>query len=166
MKFKDAYFAGGCFWRIASYIDSLPGVKKVICGYSGGKVKNPTYEEVKSQTTFHRETIKIVYDEEIISYQELLKVFLESVDPFDDGGQFIDRGYSYTLAIYYDDESEKEEAIKLIKAIEVKNNKKTYIALEKFNEFYEAEDYHQDYHIKNKEAFEKEMVVSGRKKKV
>ena len=166
MKFKDAYFAGGCFWCIASYIDSLPGVKKVICGYSGGKVENPTYEEVKSQTTFHRETIKIVYDEEIISYQELLKVFLESVDPFDDGGQFIDRGYSYTLAIYYDDESEKEEAIKLIKAIEVKNNKKTYIALEKFNEFYEAEDYHQDYHIKNKEAFEKEMVVSGRKKKV
>lgn len=166
MNIKNAYFAGGCFWCIASYIDNLPGVKEVVCGYSGGNTENPTYEEVKSQKTFHRECIKIVYDEDLISYKELLKVFLESVDPFDGSGQFIDRGYSYTLAVYYNNELEKEEAIVLIKEIETKANAKVYISIEKFDKFYEAEEYHQDFHIKNKQAFEEEMEKSGRKKKM
>ena len=161
---KNAYLAGGCFWCIASFISSLNGVIDVVSGYSGGDEVSPTYEEVKNQETNHRETIKVIYDEAIISYKELIKFFLENVDPFDDGGQFIDRGHSYTLAIYYNDIDEKEEAIKQIKELEQQTNKKVYIAIEKFKVFYEAEEYHQKYHLKNPKEFEEELNKSGRKK--
>ena len=162
---KVAYFAGGCFWCIASFIESLDGVIQVISGYCGGKEVNPTYESVKEGLTGHRERIKVVYEEDKISYQELLKVFLESVDPFDEGGQFIDRGHSYTLAIYYNDLDEYTEAIRQIKTIEEESGKKVFIAIEKFDVFYEAEEYHQNYHLKNPEAFQEEMEKSGRKKR-
>lgn len=161
---KIAYFAGGCFWCIASFISSTKGVKEVISGYSGGDEVNPTYEEVKNQQTFHRETIKIIYDENEIDYIELVKVFFQSVDPFDGEGQFIDRGRSYTLAIYYQDENEKQIATKLIKKLEEAAKKKVYIEVEPFKSFYEAEEYHQNYHEKNKKEFEEELIKSGRKK--
>ena len=161
---KNAYLAGGCFWCIASFISNLNGVCDVVSGYSGGDEVNPTYEEVKRQETNHRETIKILYDENIISYKELVEFFIDSVDPFDDGGQFIDRGHSYTLAIYYDNEEEKEEAIKQIRKLEEKSKKRVYIGIERFKTFYEAEEYHQKYHLKNPEAFKEELEKSGRKK--
>ena len=162
---KEAYFGGGCFWCISYVYESLNGVKDIISGFSGGLEINPTYEEVKAQETTHRETIKIIYDENIVSYEKLFKIFLDNVDPFDDGGQFIDRGRSYTLAVFYNNDYEKEIAAKLINDLEKKENKKAYISLEKFNTFYEAEEYHQHYALKNKEAFEEEMLASGRKKK-
>ena len=161
---KNAYLAGGCFWCITSFISSLNGVIDVVSGYSGGDEVNPTYEEVKNQETNHRETIKVIYDENLISYKELIKFFLENVDPFDDGGQFIDRGHSYTLAVYYNDIDEKEEAIRQIKELEQKTNKKVYISIERFKAFYEAEEYHQKYHLKNPKEFEEELNKSGRKK--
>lgn len=163
---KNAYLAGGCFWCIASFISELNGVIDVVSGFSGGDEVDPTYEEVKNQETNHRETIKVVYDEKKISYKELVAFFIDSVDPFDDGGQYIDRGYSYTLAIYYNDEAEKEEAIRQIKELEEKAKAKVYITVEKFKEFYEAEEYHQDYHLKNPEAFKEELEKSGRNKKM
>ena len=88
----------------------------VVSGYSGGAEVNPRYEDVKLQKTGHRETIRIDYDPQKVSYSELLDIFLNGVDPFDDGGQFIDRGHSYTLAVYYGDDREREAAERAIAA--------------------------------------------------
>ena len=162
---KKAYFAGGCFWCIVPLFASLEGVSKVYSGYSGGFVENPTYEQVKSQKTGHRETISIEYDQSIISYQELVQTFLLNVDPFDKDGQFIDRGHSYTLAIYYLDDSEKDIANSLIEKLKKESQKDVYIAIEPFKAFYLAEEYHQDYYKKHPEAFLEELRKSGRQKK-
>ena len=161
---KNAYLAGGCFWCIAYAIEQIEGVNKVISGYCGGEEINPSYEDVKAQKTSHRETIKVIYDNQVLSYHDLLKSYLENVDPFDDGGQFIDRGYSYTLAIYYNDLAEYEIARALITELEKKTQKNVYIALEPFNCFYEAEEEHQDYYAKEPNAFNEELIKSGRKK--
>ena len=114
---NHAYFAGGCFWCITPTFRELEGVDNVISGYSGGAEENPTYEDVKYQRTGHRETIRIDYDPQKVSYTDLLDIFLNGVDPFDDGGQFIDRGHSYTLAVYYLEESEKAIAEAAIQAL-------------------------------------------------
>ena len=159
-----AHFAGGCFWCVTP-IYKMYGVDKVICGYSGGDEVNPTYEDVKAQKTGHRETIELVYDSEKVSYDKLLDIYFANVDPFDPEGQFIDKGFSYTLAIYYSTEEEKLRAQSRIHKLEEESGKKTYVAVEKFKNFYEAEEYHQDYYLKNPEAFEKEMIESGRRTK-
>jgi peptide-methionine (S)-S-oxide reductase len=158
-----AYFAGGCFWCVTP-IYKMYGVDKVTCGYSGGKEINPTYEEVKAQKTGHRETIMLDYDPDKVSYDKLLDIFFANVDPFDSEGQFIDKGFSYTLAIYYTSEEERLKALNRIKELEEESGKMVQVKLEKFQSFYEAEEYHQDYYLKNPEAFEKELVDSGRKK--
>lgn len=156
----NAYFAGGCFWCITPIFANSKGVKRVISGYCGGLEVNPTYEDVKAQKTGHRETINVEYDESVISYSELLEIFLNNVDLYDGEGQYIDRGHSYTLAIYYIDEKQK----KIIENRLMKFDKPVCVAVEKFDKFYDAEEYHQDYYLKNPEAFEKELVESGRKK--
>ena len=158
-----AYFAGGCFWCVTP-IYKMYGVGKVVCGYSGGDEVNPTYEDVKAQKTGHRETIMLEYDNNTVSYDNLLDIYFSNVDPFDKDGQYIDKGFSYTLAIYYTTEEEKEKAEARIKKIEEESGKKTYVAVEPFKSFYEAEEYHQDYYLKNPEEFEKELIESGRKK--
>lgn len=165
---KTAYFAGGCFWCITP-IFMLYGAEKVVCGYSGGDEPAPTYEDVKHQKTGHRETIAVIYDEKEVSYDQLLTIYLANIDPFDGGGQYIDRGFSYTLAVYYNDEAERSKALAAIKALEADaaaagQAKKASIAVESFKFFCEAEEYHQDYYLKNPEAFERELIESGRKK--
>ena len=164
-RYEDmrAYFAGGCFWCVTP-IYKMYGVDKVVCGYSGGDEVNPTYEDVKAQKTGHRETIMLEYDPEKVSYDKLLDIFFANVDPFDVEGQYIDKGFSYTLAIYYTSEDEKQSALSKIKALEEKSGKAVQVALEAFKSFYEAEEYHQDYYLKNPEAFEKELLESGRKR--
>lgn len=161
---KTAYFAGGCFWCISFVYESLKGVVDVISGFSGGDEVNPSYEEVKAQNTLHRETIKIVYDENICTFDKLLKIFIDNVDPFDSEGQFIDKGRSYSLAIYYNDEQEYQISKEIIDKLQKESKKEVFISLEKFKSFYEAEEYHQHYALKNKEAFEEELISSGRKK--
>lgn len=156
-----AYFAGGCFWCITPTFREMPGVEQVISGYSGGDEENPSYEDVKHQKTGHRETILIAYQEDAVSYQQLLDVFLNGVDPFDDGGQFIDRGHSYTLAVYYRTEQERELAAQAIRQLEQESGQRVYIALEPFKRFYAAEEYHQDFYLKNPEAFRRELIESG-----
>ena len=104
---RKAYFAGGCFWCIEPGFEALPGVKSAVSGYSGGREANPAYSDVKAQRTGHRETVCVEYDDEMVSYQALLDAYLGSVDPFDDGGQFIDRGHSYTLAVYFTRDDER-----------------------------------------------------------
>ncbi|MCR5457459.1 MAG: peptide-methionine (S)-S-oxide reductase MsrA [Clostridiales bacterium] len=158
-----AYFAGGCFWCITP-IFKIYGVDKVVSGYSGGVEKNPSYEAVKKQKTGHRETIMLDYDPMVVSYDKLLEIFIDNVDPFDSEGQFIDRGHSYTLAVYYNSEEEKKAALEHIEKLKSESGKEVYISVEPFTGFYEAEEYHQDYYLKNPEEFEKEMEESGRKK--
>ncbi len=159
-----AYFAGGCFWCVAP-IYKIYGVDKVVSGYSGGDEVNPKYEAVKAQKTGHRETIMLEYDPKKVSYSQLLEIFLANVDPYDGEGQFIDKGFSYTLAVYYTSDEEKQLAKEAVKSLEAESGKTVYIAIEPFKSFYEAEEYHQDYYLKNPEAFEKELVESGRKKR-
>ena len=160
---KTAYFAGGCFWCITPTFKELDGVLEVASGYCGGDEVNPTYKEVKSQKTGHRETIKIDYDEKKISFSELLDIFIVAVDPFDAEGQFIDRGFSYTLAVYYGNTEEKVSAENKIKNLGEKTEKEVFIAVEPFEAFYTAEEEHQNYYIKHPEEFEKELIESGRK---
>ncbi len=159
---KEAYFAGGCFWCVTP-IYKMYGVDKVICGYAGGDEENPTYEQVKHQETGHRETIKLVYDPEKVSYEKLLDIYLANVDPFDAEGQFIDKGFSYTLAIFYKTETDKFIAENKIKDLAEKSGKEPQITILPYKNFYEAEEYHQDYYLKNPEAFEKELIESGRR---
>lgn len=159
---KTAYFAGGCFWCITPTFQEMVGVRRVVSGYSGGEEAAPSYEDVKYQRTGHRETIAITYNEEKLTYGQLLDVFLANVDPFDEGGQFIDRGHSYTLAVYYQNETEGADARKAIAQLEQMSGRKVYVAVEPFKSFYAAEEYHQDYYRKNPEAFRKELVESGR----
>lgn len=160
---RNAYFAGGCFWCITP-IFKMYGVDKVICGYSGGDEVNPSYEEVKHQKTGHRETLSLEYDPEKVDYATLTDIYLANIDPFDEGGQYIDRGFSYTLAIYYETEEEKKLATEKLAELEKENGRKAFIAVEPFKSFYAADEYHQDYYLKNPEAFEKELIESGRKK--
>ena len=157
---KFAYFAGGCFWCITPAFRRSLGVLRVTSGFSGGEEADPSYEDVKSQLTGHRECVRVEYAGD---YASLVDVFLASVDPFDGGGQYIDRGRSYTLAIYYTDESERETAGAKIAALAEKSGKTPKISLEPFRSFYAAGDEHQDYDLKNPEAFERELRESGRK---
>ena len=160
---REAYFAGGCFWCIGYCFERLEGVTEVESGFSGGKEVNPTYEDVKAQLTGHRETIKITYDENKTTYEELLNIFFQNVDLYDNEGQFIDKGHSYTLAIYYEREEEKETALRLLKLEEEKSHQEPCVSLEKFDKFYTAEEYHQHFALKNPEEFENELIASGRK---
>lgn len=161
---KTAYFAGGCFWCIPPTFQQMPGVFSVVSGYSGGHEENPVYADVKYQRTGHRETIRIDYDPEACSYEELIDVFLCGVDPFDEGGQFIDRGHSYTLAVYYLTEEERRIAETAIRSLETESGRRVFISVEPFQSFYRAEEEHQDYYRKNPEAFRQELIDSGRLK--
>ena len=161
---RTSYFAGGCFWCICGAIDGTPGVISVVSGYSGGDEENPSYEDVKAQKTGHRESIKVVFDESIMTYERLLDVFFDNIDPFDAEGQFIDRGRSYTTAVFFTNEEEREAAERKIAGIETETGKKVRVAVEPFKSFYEAEERHIDFHKKNPELYEKELAESGRKK--
>ena len=161
---KTAYFAGGCFWCITPTFQEMEGVTSVTSGYSGGAEVNPSYEDVKYQRTGHRETIRIEYEEDMVSYAQLLDIFLSGVDPFDEGGQFIDRGHSYTLAVYYETEAERQLAEAAIGTLEAESGQKVYISLEPYGQFYTAEEEHQDYYRKHPEEFRQELIDSGRLK--
>lgn len=159
---KSAYFAGGCFWCITPTFSEMEGVSQVLSGYSGGDEVNPTYADVKNQNTGHRETIKIDYDDSLVTFEELLDIFICSVDPFDAEGQFIDRGHSYTLAVYYNSQEEKALTEEKIAQLEAESGSKAFISVEPYKNFYTAEEEHQDYYLKNPEEFHKELVESGR----
>lgn len=157
-----AYFAGGCFWCITPTFKEMPGVADVVSGYAGGDEINPTYELVKSQKTGHRETIRIDFDENTVTFASLLDIFLCSIDPYDDGGQFIDRGHSYTLAIYPTDAMQEAAARKAVDALQAQSDRKVCIAIKPFKSFYPAEEYHQDYYLKHPVEFQQELIDSGR----
>ena len=159
---ETAYFAGGCFWCITPTFKEMNGVSSVISGYSGGEEIDPTYEDVKHQRTTHRETIRIDFDPELVSFRSLLEVYLSSVDPHDPDGQFIDRGFSYTLAIYYLSKEQQATAKKMLAELEARTGLPVYIKVESFKSFYKAEEFHQDYYLKHPEEFRQELIDSGR----
>ena len=146
---KMAYFAGGCFWCMEESFEKVEGVLDVISGYSGGTTENPTYKEVTYGNTGHFEVIEVKYDTEIISYEKLLDLFWINIDPFDEIGQFCDKGYSYRSVAFYSLNSEKKFIKKSIVKLEKKFNKKIVTYVRKFDKFYKAEDRHQDYYKEN-----------------
>ena len=161
---KLATFAGGCFWCMVKPFDQYEGVKRVVSGYTGGHTENPTYEEVCSDTTGHIEAIQITYDDELISYEDLLNIYWKQIDPTDSGGQFNDRGHKYKTVIFYHDEKQKELAEKSKQELQESGIFKLPIATEilKATVFYEAENYHQDYYKKNPNHYYSYYVGSGR----
>lgn len=145
---KKATFAGGCFWCTEADFEKLPGVVKVVSGYTGGQKENPTYAEVSSGKTGHLEAVQVYYDPSKISYEELLDYLWKHIDPTDGGGQFVDRGPQYRSAIFYHDDEQKRLAEKSKEAVGKSGKFNRPIATEilRFTKFYEAEEYHQDYY--------------------
>ncbi len=144
-----AIFAGGCFWCTESDFDKVPGVISTTSGYIGGRVPNPTYEQVSSGGTGHAEAVQIVYDPAKVSYQQLLDAYWHSIDPFAKNRQFCDRGEQYRTAIFYLDAEQRKlaEASKVAVQAKFKETVETQIVMA--TKFYPAEDYHQDFHTKN-----------------
>ena len=166
-NYKKVYFAGGCFWCMEESFDKEKGIIQSISGYSGGHLINPTYKEVIYKDTGHVETIEITYDPKMISYKKLLDVFWKNIDPFDKYGQFCDKGKSYRSVIFYKNNKQKKVIQKSISEIEQRFNSKVVTLLWKFDKFYQAEDYHQDYYQKNflrylayKKACQREEVLN------
>ena len=140
-----AIFAGGCFWSVESDFDHAPGVVSTTSGYIGGHVVNPTYDQVVTETTGHREAVLVEYDPSVTSYAKLLDTFFHFIDPTQTDGAFCDRGESYTSAIYAGTEEELKlaEAEKAETAAELGKEVATVIAMAPT--FYPAEDYHQNF---------------------
>jgi peptide methionine sulfoxide reductase msrA/msrB len=151
LKAELATFAGGCFWCMEAPFEKLEGVQSVISGFSGGTIKNPSYDLVSSGKTKHIEVIQIKYDPLKVSYQKLLETFWKNINPTDSGGQFVDRGHQYTTAIFYHNDNQKQWAIRSKEKLERSKifNKPIITPIRKSIAFYPAEDYHQDYYKKN-----------------
>jgi methionine-S-sulfoxide reductase len=163
-KYEIATFAGGCFWCMISPFKKLEGVLDTRSGYTGGHVENPTYKQVKSQTTGHYEAVQIAYDPSVVTYEKLLEVFWRQIDPTDDEGQFQDRGSSYKAAIFYENEEQrvKAEASKKELAESGRFEKTIVTEILSAAEFYPAEEYHQDFYIKSPLEYMEDRKKSGR----
>ena len=161
---RTATFAGGCFWCTEADFEKLPGVVKVISGYTGGVKKNPSYAEVSSGKTGHVEAVQVYYDPSKISYEELLDSFWRHINPTDDGGQFVDRGNQYRGAIFYHDEDQKRLAEKSKEALgnSGKFGKPIVTDILPYTIFYAAEEYHQDYYKKHSLKYSFYRHGSGR----
>ena len=140
------YFAGGCFWCMEESFEKKEGVLEVVSGYSGGTTKNPTYKEVTYGKTGHFETIEIIFNKDSINYNDLLNHFWKNIDPFDEYGQFCDKGYSYRSVAFYQNQKQKDLIEKSIINLEKKFDKKIVTYVRKFDKFYKAEEGHQNYY--------------------
>ncbi|WP_325203729.1 peptide-methionine (S)-S-oxide reductase MsrA [Flavobacterium sp.] len=151
-KHEKATFAGGCFWCTEALFLELKGVEKVLPGYTGGTVKNPSYSEVCTGTTGHAEAIEIIYNPDLISYEDLLEVFFGTHDPTTLNRQGADIGTQYRSEIFYHSEAQKKAAENFIKLLNDQNiyGKKVVTKVSDAKEFYPAEDYHQNYYNRNK----------------
>lgn len=158
---KKFYLAGGCFWCISDFFLMQDGVEDTRVGYSGGDEKDVTYYDVKSQKTGHRESVEVIYDENVISLDKLVDLYFQYVDVLDEGGQGIDRGHSYSLALYYQNQEEKELFVK--KALKVQSDLGScaHVSISPFKFFIEAEEEHQHFSFKNPERFEEELKASN-----
>ena len=139
---QKAVVAGGCFWCVESDFEKVKGVKEVVSGYTGGKLQNPTYDNHDG----HVEAVEITFDSSVISYEDLIAKFLRSVDVTDDGGQFCDRGYAYTTAIFASNKAQKAAAERAVAEAEAVLGRKVVTPVRNAGTFWVAEDYHQDYY--------------------
>ncbi|KAA9021699.1 peptide-methionine (S)-S-oxide reductase MsrA [Niallia endozanthoxylica] len=163
--FELATFAGGCFWCMVKPFDQEPGIIKVESGYTGGTKENPTYQEVCSETTGHYEAVQITFDPAVYSYEKLLSIYWQQIDPTDAGGQFYDRGQSYQTAIFYHNENQKKIAEQSKQQLELSGRflRPITTAILPAKTFYPAEEYHQRYYKKNPAHYERYQIGSGRK---
>ena len=163
-KYSVATVAGGCFWCMEPPFERLDGVVSVVSGYSGGTEVNPTYQQVAGGRTSHTESVEILFDPEVISYEKILEVFWMNIDPTQVDGQFADRGKQYRTAIFYHDDEQKAQAEASKKKLEEsgKFDKPIFTEIEAFTAFYPAEDYHQDYYKKNEMHYKMYRKGSGR----
>ncbi|KRN30406.1 peptide-methionine (S)-S-oxide reductase MsrA [Liquorilactobacillus mali] len=159
-KIDTAIFAGGCFWCMVKPFDEYPGIIKVVSGYTGGHVPNPTYEQVCSHTTGHTEAVEITFDPTVVSYEKLVEIYWQQTDPTDAMGQFQDRGDNYRPVIFTKNNEQKKIALasreKLAKS--GKYDKPIVTMIEDAKPFYKAEEYHQDFYKKNPEHFAMEEI--------
>jgi peptide-methionine (S)-S-oxide reductase len=144
-----AVFAGGCFWCTESDFDKIPGVIATTSGYTGGRVANPTYRQVSAGGTGHIEAVQVVYDPRRVSYAELVRRFLPTIDVTDGGGQFCDRGESYRPALFVANAQERQNAAAALKAVGPRIKKPLAVAVLPAARFWPAEAYHQNYYKKN-----------------
>ncbi len=163
-KTEKATFAGGCFWCMESPFEKRAGVIEVVSGYTGGQTANPTYEEVCSGKTGHLEAVQITYDPDTITYEELLDIYWKQIDPTDSGGSFVDRGSQYTPAIFYHNQEQKQLAEISWEILDTSGRFKNPVVVEirNYSTFYEAEEYHQNYHKKCPVKYKYYRAQSGR----
>ena len=161
-KTEIATFAGGCFWCVEEAFEKVPGVVSAVSGYSGGKVANPTYEQVASKVTGHAEVVLVTYDPAKVSYQQLVDWFWRNIDPTDAKGQFCDKGSPYRSAIFYHGEAQKTVAEASKDALKGRFKEPIATQIEAASAFYPAEDYHQDYHKKNEFRYQYYKYGCGR----
>lgn len=164
-NYEKAYFAGGCFWCMEPPFEALEGVIEATSGYMGGTVENPTYEEVTTGETGHAEVVEILFDPEIVSYEELLEVFWRNIDPTALNYQFADVGSQYRTEIFTvgDEQSKLAEQSKVDLENSGKFDKPIVTAISVAPEFYIAEDYHQDFYKKQSMRYQMYSKASGRK---
>jgi peptide methionine sulfoxide reductase msrA/msrB len=162
--YDKATFAGGCFWCMEPPFEALRGVVDVVSGYSGGSMRNPSYQDVTSGKSGHLEVVQVTYDPQKVSYETLLKVFWQNIDPTDKNGQFADRGSQYQTAILYHTDQQRQAAEKSLSDLDASGKFKKSIATQiiRYDEFWPAEDYHQDYYQKNSIRYNRYKVGSGR----
>lgn len=166
-KTETAIFAGGCFWCLESDMDKVPGVMETISGYTGGSVKNPTYKQVSAGGTGHFESVKVVFDSDKVSYQQLVNAFWHDIDPTDASGQFCDKGDQYRSVIFYLNKEQKKIAEASKQAL-IKSGKLSNVAtlILPAGPFYPAEEYHQNYYKKNPIRYNYYRYTCGRDQRV
>ncbi|MFC6178481.1 peptide-methionine (S)-S-oxide reductase MsrA [Weissella sagaensis] len=164
MTMQTAIFAGGCFWCMVEPFETLPGIDKVRSGYTGGTVENPSYEQMAAHITGHTEAVKIWFDDDIISYDELVTLYWQLADPTDAMGQFADRGETYRPVIFVKDEAQRQvaESSKQALAASGRFDKPIVTTIEDAKPFYDAEEEHQQFYKKN--PLREMMMMMPRKK--
>ncbi|MGB7334634.1 MAG: peptide-methionine (S)-S-oxide reductase MsrA [Salaquimonas sp.] len=159
-----AIFAGGCFWCIEKDFEHVKGVEDVVSGYTGGESDNPTYKNHVAAK--HLEAVKITYDPAVVSYETLLNTFWRTVDPTDAGGQFCDRGHSYTTAVFAVDDMQRKLAEASKGEAQAALGKPIVTSIRDAAPFYDAEDYHQNYYEKNPVRYNYYRTACGRNRTV
>lgn len=157
-------FAGGCFWSMQKMFDHVPGVISTLAGYAGGKVANPSYEEVETGTTGHAESVQVIYDPAKLSYGALLNAYWHSIDPTDGGGTFCDRGPQYRPLIFVRDATHRQVADSSKRVVTSLFKKPIAVQVVEATPFYAAEEYHQEYYKKNPEHYDAYRRGCGRDK--
>ncbi len=161
---KFAVFASGCFWCTEKDFEEIEGVRDAVSGYTGGSEENPTYKQVGRGLTTHTEGVKVYYDPNLVTYEQLVEKLWMTSDPTDNEGQFVDRGQHYRPGIFYGDLIEKEIAEKSKKALQESGrfSKPIVLKIEKLGQFWPAEDYHQDFYKKSPKRYYQYRRGSGR----